>query len=330
MSFRENYSGYLVAFWVRIIEKYFPQIFLSIISYRFIIVASYTANLAAFFTKARLESSIESLDDLDDQYRVSYAPINNSDEMIFFKRMKDIEQMLSDHWINISLDDTLTGYERAKYAVWEYPVATKYTKLWEAMERTKFPNSISEAIQRVENSTAVSGFAFLGDATDINYLTRNNCQFQVVGEEFSRKPYAIGIQQGSPLKTEIDEILLNLLSTRWLEERKKLWWPKRTCANDAHFDGIHFTHILGFFIVIACGILMSLIAMIMEYFWFRHRLTEIRNSNVPSVCPTLPVTPKSVLSNANDIVAESEEPSTSYCRNRGRNSLRRTSRVSFE
>lgn len=202
------------------------------LSIRFIIVASYTANLAAFFTKARLESSIESLDDLDDQYRVSYAPLNNSDAMIFFKRMKDIEGMFYHHWIDISLDDSLTAYERAKYAVWEYPVATKYTKLWEAMEKTKFPNTQSEAVQRVQSSTASSGFAFLGDATDIKYLARNNCQFQVIGEEFSRKPYAIGIQQGSPLKNELDEILLNLLSTRWLEERKLLWWPKRICSNE--------------------------------------------------------------------------------------------------
>lgn len=286
---------------------------------RFIIVASYTANLAAFFTKARLVSSIESLDDLDDQYLVSYAPINNSDEMMFFKRMRDIERMFYDHWIDISLNDSLTAYERAKYAVYEYPVATKYTKLWEAMEKTKFPNSKSEAIQRVESSTAKSGFAFLGDATDIHYMARNNCQFQIIGSEFSRKPYAIGMQQGSPLKNDLDEILLKLLSTRWLDQRKVLWWPKRTCENEAHFDGIHFAHILGFFMVIVGGILLSVIALVMEYIWFRHRAMEIRECAEPA----LPVTPRSVLSNG-------IQSSTSDCRDRNRNSRRRVSKVSFE
>lgn len=231
--------------------------------------------------------------------------------------MRDIEQMFYEHWITISLNDSLTAYERAKYAVWEYPVATKYTKLWEAMEKTKFPSSRAEAVQRVENSTAKSGFAFLGDATDINYLARNNCQFQVIGQEFSRKPYAIGLQQGSPLKTELDEILLKLLSTRWLDERKLLWWPKRTCSNEAEFDGIHVTHILGFFFVIVGGILLSVIALAMEYVWFRHRAAKIRVLN--SAEPTPPVTPRSVLSTV-----------TNDCRNRNRASRRRISKVSFE
>lgn len=191
--------------------------------------------------------------------------------MIFFKRMRDIEQMFYDHWIAISLNDSLTPHERSKYAVWEYPVATQYTKLWEAMEKAKFPNSKAEAIQRVENSTQTNAFAFLGDASDIDYLARNNCQFQVIGKEFSRKPYAIGIQQGSPLKLELDEILLNLLSTRWLEKRKHLWWPKRMCSNDAQFDGIHFIHFLGFFVVILCGILMAVIALGMEFCWFKRK-----------------------------------------------------------
>lgn len=48
------------------------------------------------------------------------------------------------------------------------------------------------------------GFAFLGDATDIRYLVLTNCDLQIVGEEFSRKPYAIAVQQGSPLKDQFN------------------------------------------------------------------------------------------------------------------------------
>ncbi|KFM61479.1 Glutamate receptor 1, partial [Stegodyphus mimosarum] len=40
----------------------------------FIIIASYTANLAAFLTVSRLDSPIESLDDLAKQYKIKYAP----------------------------------------------------------------------------------------------------------------------------------------------------------------------------------------------------------------------------------------------------------------
>lgn len=60
------------------------------------------------------------------------------------------------------------------------------------------------AVGRVRNSTPATGFAFIGDATDIRYLEMTNCDLQVVGEEFSRKPYAIAVQQGSPLKDQFN------------------------------------------------------------------------------------------------------------------------------
>lgn len=66
------------------------------------------------------------------------------------------------------------------------------------------PNSVQEAVERVRNSTPASGFAYIGDATDIRYLEMINCDLEVVGDEFSRKPYAIAVQQGSPLKDEFN------------------------------------------------------------------------------------------------------------------------------
>ena len=39
----------------------------------FIMIATYTANLAAFLTVSRLEQPVESLDDLADQFKVSHA-----------------------------------------------------------------------------------------------------------------------------------------------------------------------------------------------------------------------------------------------------------------
>lgn len=57
----------------------------------FIIIASYTANLAAFLTVSRLDTPIESLDDLSKQYKIQYAPLNGSAAMTYFQRMADIE-----------------------------------------------------------------------------------------------------------------------------------------------------------------------------------------------------------------------------------------------
>lgn len=57
----------------------------------FIIIASYTANLAAFLTVSRLDTPIESLDGLSKQYKIQYAPLDKSATMTYFYRMSKIE-----------------------------------------------------------------------------------------------------------------------------------------------------------------------------------------------------------------------------------------------
>lgn len=100
----------------------------------------------------------------------------------------------------MSLNDNLSDVSRAELAVWDYPVSDKYTKMLQAMEEAGFPSSIEEAIQRVRRLNTNNEFAYIGDSTIIKYLTMTNCDLVQVGEDFSRKPYAIAVQQGSPLK----------------------------------------------------------------------------------------------------------------------------------
>ncbi|PNF31576.1 hypothetical protein B7P43_G00769, partial [Cryptotermes secundus] len=118
----------------------------------FIIIASYTANLAAFLTVSRLDTPVESLDDLAKQYKIQYAPLNNSASMTYFQRMSDIETTFYNIWKDMSLNDSLSDVERAKLAVWDYPVSDKYTKIWQAMKEAKFPSTLDEAVDRVLQS----------------------------------------------------------------------------------------------------------------------------------------------------------------------------------
>ena len=43
------------------------------------------------------------------------------------------------------------------------------------------------------------------DATDVRYQDLVTCDLQMVGDEFSRKPYALAVQQGSPLKDQLND-----------------------------------------------------------------------------------------------------------------------------
>ena len=57
----------------------------------FIMIATYTANLAAFLTVSRLEQPIDSLDDLAKQFKTKYAPQQGSSTLTYFTRMAEIE-----------------------------------------------------------------------------------------------------------------------------------------------------------------------------------------------------------------------------------------------
>ena len=42
------------------------------------------------------------------------------------------------------------------------------------------------------------------------------CDVQMMGDEFSRKPYALAVQQGSPLKDKLNDVYVGLNSTYFL------------------------------------------------------------------------------------------------------------------
>ena len=74
------------------------------------------------------------------------------------------------------------------------------------MKSAGLPMSMEEALVKVRLSpTQSEGFALIADATDVKYLSMTNCDLQMVGDEFSRKPYALAVQQGSPLKDQLND-----------------------------------------------------------------------------------------------------------------------------
>ncbi|XP_076372060.1 ionotropic receptor 25a isoform X2 [Tachypleus tridentatus] len=243
----------------------------------FIIIASYTANLAAFLTVSRLDSPIESLDDLAKQYKIKYAPQKGTSSMTYFERMAHIEEKFYEIWKNMSLNDDLNDTERAKLAVWDYPVSDKYTKIWWTMQETEMPTSFKSGVRRVKESQgSQEGFAFIADSTQVKYATMTNCDLEEIGNEFSRKPLALAVQQGSPLKDQLSSAILKLLNQRKLEGLKEKWWNKNTervtCEDsDRQSDGISIENIGGVFIVIFIGVVLACITLAIEYWYYKQK-----------------------------------------------------------
>ncbi|XP_035221208.1 ionotropic receptor 25a-like [Stegodyphus dumicola] len=248
----------------------------------FIIIASYTANLAAFLTVSRLDSPIESLDDLAKQYKIKYAPQESTSAATYFERMAYIEEKFYEIWKNMSLDDSLNETERAKLAVWDYPVSDKYTKIWWTMKETGMPKTFEKGIEKVLMSKgSQEGFAFIADSTQVKYAVMTNCELTSVGSEFSRKPLALAVQQGSPLKDQLSSAILKLLNQRKLEGLKEKWWNKNPAKvecddSEQQSDGISIANIGGVFIVIFIGVVLALLTLGIEYWFYKKRKRNIR------------------------------------------------------
>lgn len=144
-----NYSGKLVAaiWWL----------------FGFLVIASYTANLAAFLTVSRLDSPIDSLDKLAEQYRIKYAPVKNSLSMIYFQRMEYIEKLFFRIWIDMTLNAADDQWEKSRLTVWDYPMTQKYSDIWKQIHLAGMPLTFEEGVKRVKNSKhSGEGFTLLG------------------------------------------------------------------------------------------------------------------------------------------------------------------------
>lgn len=63
----------------------------------------------------------------------------------------------------MTLNDSLNERERAKLAVWDYPVSDKFTNMWSSMTSSGFPQNFEEAVERIKNPGDDEEFAFIGE-----------------------------------------------------------------------------------------------------------------------------------------------------------------------
>ncbi|XP_054280467.1 ionotropic receptor 25a-like [Macrosteles quadrilineatus] len=147
----------------------------------FILISSYTANLAAFLTVSRLDTSINSLEDLANQYKVQYAPMNGSQGQTYFQRMATIEAKFQREWMHLVTKENMSGQERSELALWRYPVGDKFTKMWKAMQTAGLPKSLEDAVDRVlASKSSTEGFALIESSK-----LRRRCEVRALNQSGS-------------------------------------------------------------------------------------------------------------------------------------------------
>uniref|UniRef100_A0A8C2G4G5 Glutamate receptor n=1 Tax=Cyprinus carpio TaxID=7962 RepID=A0A8C2G4G5_CYPCA len=202
-----------------------------------IIISSYTANLAAFLTVERMDSPVDSADDLAKQTKIEYGVVKDGATMSFFKKSR----------------------------------VSTFEKMWAFMssrQSTSFVKSIEDGIQRVLKSD----YALLMESTTIEYVTRRNCNLTQVGGIIDSKGYGIGTPKGSPYRDKITIAILSILEDGRLHMLKEKWWSGSSCLEDERYETgpMGIQNLGGIFIVLASGLVLSVFVAIGEFIYNLH------------------------------------------------------------
>uniref|UniRef100_A0A452J198 Glutamate receptor n=1 Tax=Gopherus agassizii TaxID=38772 RepID=A0A452J198_9SAUR len=210
-----------------------------------IIISSYTANLAAFLTVERMESPIDSADDLAKQTKIEYGAVRDGSTMTFFKKSK----------------------------------ISTYEKMWAFMssrQQTALVKNNDEGIQRV----LTTDYALLMESTSIEYVTQRNCNLTQIGGLIDSKGYGVGTPIGSPYRDKITIAILQLQEEGKLHMMKEKWWRGNGCPEEdsKEASALGVENIGGIFIVLAAGLVLSVFVAIGEFIYKSRKNSDIEQA----------------------------------------------------
>uniref|UniRef100_UPI0037E8EA6C glutamate receptor ionotropic, kainate 3 isoform X1 n=1 Tax=Semicossyphus pulcher TaxID=241346 RepID=UPI0037E8EA6C len=216
-----------------------------------IIISSYTANLAAFLTVERMDSPVDSADDIAKQTKIEYGVVKDGATMTFFKKSK----------------------------------VSTFEKMWAFMSSkpsTSLVKSIEDGIQRVLKSD----YALIMESTTIDYITRRNCNLTQVGGLIDSKGYGVGTPLGSPYRDKITIAILSILEDGRLHMLKEKWWSGSSCLDEERRETgpMGIQNLGGIFIVLASGLVLSVFVAIAE---FVYKLRKTAEREQRSLCSAM-------------------------------------------
>ncbi|KAI8508544.1 hypothetical protein Bbelb_136430, partial [Branchiostoma belcheri] len=182
-----------------------------------ILIATYTANLAAHLTIGRLQETVGSVEDLAKQTEIAYGTVLSSGPHSFFQQ---------------------SGIET-------FQTMARYMATHDVMVATS-----EEGIARARRGN----YAFVWDSGILDYVTKTPpCDLKTVGRLFSKTGYGFALQKNSPYTKEFTEKILWARESGKLEELFNKWTGGSECAReDAKLSTIviGLDHMLGVFVLV--------------------------------------------------------------------------------
>ncbi|XP_035228467.1 glutamate receptor ionotropic, kainate 2-like isoform X1 [Stegodyphus dumicola] len=213
-----------------------------------IMISSYTANLAAFLTVEKLVSPIENVEDLANQEKIKYGCLANGSTSGFFKNSnmstyKKMHKFMMKHASEVFVSDNTEGINKVKQG----------------------------------------DYAYLMEATSIEYNTERECNLTQIGGLLDSKGYGIAVKKGDhKLRNWLTGGILRLQQEGQLHTLKERWWKQKkgggSCSQTSKASGsvneLGLGNVGGVFVVMLLGICLSACAGVAEFFWFQRKLEK--------------------------------------------------------
>ncbi|XP_045135922.1 glutamate receptor ionotropic, kainate 2-like isoform X2 [Portunus trituberculatus] len=221
-----------------------------------IMISSYTANLAAFLTVERMESPIESAEDLAMQTKIKYGSLYGGSTWNFFSTSK-------------------------------LPIYQRMFSFMESQNPTVYTKSNEEGVKRVQKGDGQ--YAYMMESSSIEYITERYCDLTQVGGPLDSKSYGIALPPGSPYRTLINAAVLKLQEGGVLHELKRRWWKEKrgggTCQPDeskssSKANELGLNNVGGVFVVLLAGMGLASVVAVCEFVWKSRKLATEEHASV--------------------------------------------------
>ncbi|KAJ6220409.1 hypothetical protein RDWZM_006221 [Blomia tropicalis] len=210
-----------------------------------IVVASYTANLAAFLVLDRPETALSGINDprlRNFKEDFNYSTVRGSAVEMYFRRQVEL------------------------------------APIYKRMADISYTNA-EEAIVAVKNGNLK---AFIWDSSRLEYETAKDCELSISGEHFGRSGYAIGLRKGQSTywKDRVTLQLLGMHEVGFMEDLDNKWilLDKKICETKTENfpPTLGLKNMAGVFILLTAGIIGGIALIMFEIFYKQHQTRKLK------------------------------------------------------
>ncbi|XP_078657470.1 glutamate receptor 2-like [Branchiostoma floridae x Branchiostoma belcheri] len=205
-----------------------------------VIVASYTANLAAFLSQPSVDRTIRSLSDLAGQTDVPYGTYKGYSFYKFLKKAQEEPFKTLGRYIDKNSDEVLVNRSR------------------DAFERA-----------------AKGDFIFISPTSYEYEILNKRCDMVILTEEYFYKyQVALPFRLGSPYRTEVNLALMDMVEAGNMDTLGNRWFNKKKykCFTGSTNDGVMGMEQLdGIFYYLMIGIAIAILVSALEWVHFKFK-----------------------------------------------------------